>query len=85
MGGDALLNPTITERWFWAYVLNEYTTTIRGIVVKIKNKDASSEKSSGTRETNSSSRLENLKNLRDTGIITQEEYDKMRKEILDAM
>ncbi len=85
LGGDGLLNPTITEKWFWAYVLNGYTTTIRGTVIKIKNKDASPQKSSGKRETNSSSRLENLKNLRDTGMITQEEYDKKRKEILDAM
>jgi hypothetical protein len=86
MGGDALLNPTITERWFWAYVLNGYTTTIRGTVIKIKNKDASSEKSSGKpSQANSADRLEKLKNLRDSGMITQEEYDKKRKEILDAM
>jgi hypothetical protein len=33
-GGDALLNPEISERWFWAYVLNGYNTTVRGTVIK---------------------------------------------------
>lgn len=86
MGGDALLNPVITEHWFWAYVLNGYTTTIRGTVIKIKYKDASSEKSSGKpSQADSPARIENLKKLRDAGTITQEEYDKKRKDILDAM
>ena len=35
-GGDALLNPEISERWFWAYVLNLYHTTVRGTVIKYK-------------------------------------------------
>jgi hypothetical protein len=35
-GGDALLNPEISERWFWAYVLNGYITTVRGTVIKYK-------------------------------------------------
>ena len=33
-GGDRLINPTIQERWFWAWVLNGYTTTVSGTVVK---------------------------------------------------
>ena len=32
--GDALINPEITERWFWGYVLNGYITEIRGTVIK---------------------------------------------------
>jgi len=35
-GGTKLLNPVISERWFWAYVLNGYITTIKGNVVKEK-------------------------------------------------
>ena len=35
-GGDALLNPEISERWFWAYILNGYHTTVRGTVIKYK-------------------------------------------------
>jgi len=35
-GGDALLNPEISERWFWAYMLNLYHTTVRGTVIKYK-------------------------------------------------
>jgi hypothetical protein len=35
-GGDALLNPVITEKWFWAYILNGYTTTVKGTVIKYK-------------------------------------------------
>jgi hypothetical protein len=35
-GGDALINPVITEHWFWAWVLNGYTTTVRGTVIKYK-------------------------------------------------
>jgi len=35
-GGDALLNPTVSERWFWAYILNGYTTTVRGTVIKYR-------------------------------------------------
>jgi len=35
-GGDALLNPEISERWFWAYVLNGYINTVRGTVIKYK-------------------------------------------------
>lgn len=35
-GGDALLNPVISERWFWAYALNGYITTVSGTVIKFK-------------------------------------------------
>lgn len=35
-GGDALLNPVISEAWFWAYILNGYTTTVNGTVIKFK-------------------------------------------------
>ena len=34
--GDALINPIISERWFWAYVLNGYVTTVKGTVIKYK-------------------------------------------------
>ncbi|HUL00844.1 MAG TPA: hypothetical protein VLX29_08320 [Nitrospirota bacterium] len=34
--GDALINPVISERWFWAYVLNGYVTTVKGTVIKYK-------------------------------------------------
>ncbi|KAF0218383.1 MAG: hypothetical protein FD174_3000 [Geobacteraceae bacterium] len=33
-GGDRLLDPVVEERWFWAWVLNGYTTKISGTVVK---------------------------------------------------
>jgi hypothetical protein len=32
--GDALINPEITEHWFWGYILNGYSTEIRGTVIK---------------------------------------------------
>lgn len=35
-GGDALINPTISERWFWAYVFNGYVTKVSGTVIKYK-------------------------------------------------
>jgi len=35
-GGDALVNPEISERWFWAYILNGYHTTVSGTVIKYK-------------------------------------------------
>ncbi len=35
-GGDELINIEITERWFWAYILNGYSTTIKGTVIKYK-------------------------------------------------
>lgn len=34
--GDALINPVISERWFWAYVFNGYVTTVKGTVIKYK-------------------------------------------------
>ncbi len=34
--GDALINPTIKESWFWAYVGNGYRTRIEGDVIKYK-------------------------------------------------
>ena len=34
--GDALINPVVSERWFWAYVLNGYITTVKGTVIKYK-------------------------------------------------
>lgn len=34
--GDDLINTTITESWFWAYVLNGYKTTIEGDVIRYK-------------------------------------------------
>lgn len=39
-GGDALINTQVQEKWFWAYVLNGYTTTVSGDVVKLKNPPA---------------------------------------------
>jgi hypothetical protein len=36
MDGDALLDPVVEERWFWAYLLNGYTTTVRGRVIRYK-------------------------------------------------
>jgi hypothetical protein len=33
-GGDRLIDPVITENWFWAVVLNGYITKISGTVVK---------------------------------------------------
>ncbi|MEP9318533.1 hypothetical protein ABKS89_15455 [Pseudomonas sp. LABIM340] len=35
-GGDALINTQVQEKWFWAWVLNGYTTTVSGDVVKLK-------------------------------------------------
>lgn len=34
--GDALLTPEIQERWFWAWILNGYKTTVRGTVIKFR-------------------------------------------------
>jgi len=34
--GDALINPVMSERWFWAWVLNGYITTVKGTVIKYK-------------------------------------------------
>jgi len=36
LGGDALVDPVFSERWFWAYALNGYITTVKGTVVKHK-------------------------------------------------
>ncbi|MGR2709537.1 hypothetical protein B7453_09630 [Pseudomonas sp. IB20] len=36
-GGDALINTQVQEKWFWAWVLNGYTTKISGDVIKLKN------------------------------------------------
>ncbi|MDR6713730.1 hypothetical protein J2W83_003345 [Pseudomonas hunanensis] len=35
-GGDALINTQVQEKWFWAWVLNGYTTTVSGDVIKLK-------------------------------------------------
>jgi hypothetical protein len=35
-GGDDLVNISVTESWFWAYVLNGYQVTMSGTVVKKK-------------------------------------------------
>lgn len=35
-GGDALLEPVVQEKWFWAWVLNGYSTKITGTVIKYK-------------------------------------------------
>ncbi|MBI3853263.1 MAG: hypothetical protein HY298_23685 [Verrucomicrobia bacterium] len=34
--GDALIDPVITENWFWAYVLDGYSTKVTGTVIKYK-------------------------------------------------
>ena len=33
-GGDALIDPTIEENWFWGYILNGYQTRVKGTVIK---------------------------------------------------
>lgn len=35
-GGDELIDPVISDRWFWAYVLNGYITHVKGTVIKYK-------------------------------------------------
>jgi len=35
-GGDELVDITIQERWFWAWVLNGYRVTVKGMVLKKK-------------------------------------------------
>ena len=35
-GGDALINTQVEEKWFWAWVLNGYTTKVSGDVIKLK-------------------------------------------------
>ncbi|AJO76448.1 hypothetical protein [Pseudomonas sp. MRSN 12121] len=35
-GGDAMINTQVQESWFWAWVLNGYTTKVSGDVVKLK-------------------------------------------------
>jgi hypothetical protein len=35
-GADRLVNPTIKERWFWAWILNGYSFTVSGTAVKKK-------------------------------------------------
>ncbi|WP_081673709.1 hypothetical protein [Pseudomonas cremoricolorata] len=39
-GGDALINTQVQEKWFWAWVMNGYTTTVSGDVIKLKNPPA---------------------------------------------
>jgi hypothetical protein len=34
--GDALIDPEITENWFWGYILNGYQTHVTGTVIKYK-------------------------------------------------
>ena|SRR5712692_9966176 len=34
--GDALIDPVISESWFWAYILNGYSTEVKGTVIKYK-------------------------------------------------
>ena len=34
MNGDALIDPVITEHWFWGYILNGYSTKIEGTVIR---------------------------------------------------
>jgi len=34
MNGDALINPVISEHWFWGYILNGYDTKIEGTVIR---------------------------------------------------
>jgi hypothetical protein len=33
-GGDELIDVSVQERWFWAYVLNGYRVHVKGMVVK---------------------------------------------------
>ena len=35
-GATRLVNPTIKEQWFWAYILNGYSFTVSGTAVKKK-------------------------------------------------
>lgn len=35
-GGDDLINPTISESWYWAYIGNGYRISIEGDVIKYK-------------------------------------------------
>jgi hypothetical protein len=39
-----LIDPVISERWFWAYAFNGYITTIEGTVIKYKDQPQEIEK-----------------------------------------
>ena len=35
-GGDELIDISVQESWFWAYVLNSYAVEVKGTVIKKK-------------------------------------------------
>jgi hypothetical protein len=35
-GGEDLINPTVQESWYWAYIMNIYCTTVSGTVKRKK-------------------------------------------------
>lgn len=35
-GGDELINISVQETWFWAYVMNSYAVEVQGTVIKRK-------------------------------------------------
>jgi hypothetical protein len=36
LNGDDLINPVISEDWYWAFILDGFTTTVKGDVIKYK-------------------------------------------------
>jgi hypothetical protein len=92
LGGDDLINPTITERWFWACVLNGYRVKIEGDVIKYKNdglgtlvKDKEQKKVTPTNKTISgmTEELRKLNEMKEKGLINDSEYSKLKAKIID--
>jgi hypothetical protein len=88
-GGDAMINTQVQESWFWAYILfSGYQTTVSGDVVKLKEKpgghrsiDESDRKEPAARASDYE-QLRKLKSLLDDEVITEEDYQQEKEEIL---
>jgi hypothetical protein len=72
-GGDAMINTQVQERWFYAYILSGYTTTVSGDIVKLKAEYTNDDLD----------KLKRLKKMYDDGLINEAEYAAEKKEILD--
>lgn len=86
-GGTRLIDPSIEESWFWAYILNGYKTKVSGTVVKDIFNTQATDKNTTIKSSaeDTAEKIINLKKLLDDGLITKEDFEIKKKKYIDEL
>ncbi len=87
-GADGLINPVISESWYYAVIGTVYCTRVSGTAIKYKTEqeilaDQQKEAQASVETTDLKQRLQNLEDMKKSGTISDAEYVKLRQKIIE--